>query len=349
MIHSFTGIHGVSIVIDDATSDVHRDFSKFLYQASAGEDKLRMKSGTELQESNGNWSGTIIVTSEDDLLEFSTQTNGSIPRLLRLNGITWTKDANHSKHIKRFIMSHFGFVGKSFVDAYTKLDHKEVVALFESYEQKIDELLTERDQYTPRIVSKLAIIATTAALVEQIFSYPHFKADEIVDMLVYLERLTVVGRSIEHQALDVIKEFIVQHQFTLPRKVNLQGTERVEGSYARDFHGYLNFKNSTTLEVTLLSRVVRDVLEKHGIQQWNTVLKRWKSLPFIKKYGQDSRVSETDNILKVKAITFIFNKDDASLIQWDDRSKQILQRAPIANISYHDEEKIEEIFNDLES
>ena len=249
------------------------------------------------------------------MLEFSTQTAGSIPRLLRLSGITWTKDASHSKSIKRFIMSHFGFVGRAFVEGYTALEHDEVVALYESYEQQIDERLTSRDQYTPRIVSKLAIIATTAAMIEQIFSYEHFKANEIVDMLVQLEKQTAVGRSLEHTALDIVKEFIVERQFTLPRKVKLQGVERIDGNHARDFLGYLSFKSTSVIEITLLSRVVRELLEKHGIQQWNTVLKRWKAMPFIKKYGQDSHVSETDNLLKVKAITFIFHKDEDSLLQ----------------------------------
>ena len=275
-----------------------------------------MKSGTELQESNGNWSGTIVVTSEDDLMEFSTQTGGSIPRLLRLNGITWTKDASHSKRIKRFIMSHHGFIGREFVEHYTQLDYEDIITMYEAHELAIDERLKSRDQYTARIVSKLAIIAMTAELIERFFDFEHYSAAEIVDTIVDHENMTAVGRSMELLALDIIKDYIVKNQFTLARKTKLQGSrsEVIESKSISSFNGYLHFKNAKVVEVTLLSRVVREELESHDIYQWNTVLKRWKDIPFIKKYGKDGKVSETDNLLKVKAITFVFDRDDDSLL-----------------------------------
>lgn len=350
MIHSFTGINGVTIILDDATSHRERDFSSFLYIAAMGEDKLRMKSGSEYQESKGNWSGTIIVTSEDDLMESSAQTAGSIPRLMRLSGIEWTQDADHSKRIKRFIKDHFGFVGSDFVKLYAQIPKARVLEIYDQCEQMFEAGIVQRDQYTPRLISKYSIIATTATLIERTFEYEKFSSKEIIQALIDLENVQSKARSLEEQAYEIVKEYVVKNQYSLPKKVMLQGnhSEIVETRISRDFDGYIKYVSEDRLEVTILSKVVRRMLEREGITQWSTVLKRWRSNPNIKKYGEDSHVSEKDNQLQVKAITFYFNRSEHSLIQWDYQKPPTFDtsQTPRSQVSYDDSKVIDAIFEE---
>lgn len=310
-IESIAGVNGVSIVFDDASSVGNKDFSSFIYNLAAGENKLRMDQNLSLRDTKGRWSGVIVITSESNILEQSTKTGGSIPRLLDLSNITWTKDAEHSKNIKRCIKKHHGHFGLNYFHQYSKKSMKELEVIYDDCENELDTLITRRDAYSNRIISKLAIFYTTAKLIEEFYAFPEFSSLEVRDFLVELEQGLAGSRSIEIRALELIKEYIITEQNHFAAKhSNGNHMDIANGRYI----GYREFFKDR-VAVTVMSTEIRTMLEKNGIHQWSQVLRYLESLPYVKKFGITNRVSEKDNVFKVRTITFHFNYPEEVLFR----------------------------------
>lgn len=344
LIHTFAGTNGVPIVIDDATSLGDKDLSSFIYNISAGEDKLRMTSDIQLRDSKGKWSGLIAITSESSILEQSTKTGGSIPRLLEFDNVKWTKSASHAKAIKRGIQSCYGHLGPAFLAHYLQLSLKEKHDLYSQCEDEIDSLVTQRDQYTGRIISKLAILYMTAKLVESFFSYKLYDSKEVRDYLVSYENDKVPVRSIEAQALEVIKNYIITNQHLFAMKHNKD--QMVELATNRTFIGYKQFHDQNEVEFVVMSSNLKNELSKNGFHQWSNILRHLESLPFVKKYGKGNKVSETDNYIHVKAITFMFQRSEQDILKWyyQKKSPYVNGNVPVSDFKVDDSEAIEAIF-----
>jgi hypothetical protein len=346
LVQTFAGINGVPIMIDDATSMGVKDLSSFIYNIAAGEDKLRLTSDIQLRESKGQWSGLVAISSETSIMEHSTKTGGSIPRLLEFDNFVWTQSALHSKHIKRQINNSYGHKAIDFLNQYRSLSFVDKAKLYDACEDELESLVSKRDQYTNRILSKLAVIYMTAKLIEQFDNYPAFSSEQIRDFLVDFEHAKVPVRSIESQALDIIKTFIVRNQHRMSYKANkVQIMELVSNG---DFIGYKQYINNDYIEVTVISQVLSAELMKHNISQWSNVLRYLEKQPFVKTFGKQGKVSETDNLLHVKMITFRFQRGDDETMRWyyTDRglTKKDKEEVQTSTFSVDDQNSINEIF-----
>ena len=346
LIKTFTGANGVPIIVDDATVLGMKDLSTLIYNMAQGQEKNRLDVNSEFKESKESWSGLIAISSESSILEQSSKTGGSIPRLLEFDNITWTQSAQHAKVIKRKITNSYGHLGPEFVRHYGKLKSSERKALFDSCEDELDQLIAVRDQYSGRIISKLAIIYMTAKLIEEFFQYTEFSAIEIRDYLVEFENSKVPVRSIESQALDIIKTFIIRNQHRMAYKSNK--AQLMELASVGDFIGYKQYISDTIIEVTVISQVLAKELLQHNISQWTNILRHLEKQPYVKTYG-NGKASETDNYLHVKAITFRFHRDASDeLMRWyfTDRglSSDDKKELKTASINFEDKKQIDAIF-----
>jgi len=315
LVKTFTGANGVPIIVDDATVLGLKDLSTLIYNMAQGEDKNRLDVNSEFKQSKGSWSGLIAISSETSILEQSSKTGGSIPRLLEFDNLTWTQSAHHAKAIKRSIFNSFGHIGPEFIRFYSQMKSSERRMLFDACEDELDQLITVRDQYSGRIMSKLAIIYMTAKLIEDFFKYPGFSATEIRDYLVDFEKGKVPVRSIEVQALEIIKTFIIRNQHRMALKQNKK--QMMELSSNGDFIGYREYWSESIIEVTIISQVLSKELLSHNISQWTNILRYLEKQPFIKTHGKNQKVSETDNYLHVKAITFRFiREENDEMMRW---------------------------------
>jgi hypothetical protein len=186
----------------------------------------------------------------------------------------------------------------------------------------------------------------TAKLIEQFDNYLAFNSEEIRDFLVDFEHAKVPVRSIESQALDIIKTFIVRNQHRMSYKANkVQIMELVSSG---DFIGYKQYINNDYIEVTVISQVLSAELMKHNISQWSNVLRYLEKQPFVKTFGKQGKVSETDNLLHVKMITFRFQRGDDETMRWyyTDRglTKKDKEEVQTSTFSVDDKNSINEIF-----
>lgn len=319
LVETFTGINGVPIIIDDATSLIGQDLTDLIYSIAAGEDKLRLNSDIEIRQSKGNWSGIALITSETSIKETSTITSGLIPRLIELEQIIWTENAKHSTDIKKGIYENYGYLGLDFSNKYLKLTSEEKQMEYEKSLKEIDALIINRNTYTDRIAAKLASIYLTARLIN--YYYPELEIDlkEIRTFIVSLENNKDIESSMEERAFNVIKELIIKNQKKLERVHSFGNRDTKVTSKYNDFIGYVRYDNiNNTSTYVILSSVIKKELKKNNIYQWSNVLRFLETLPNVVKIGnKNPKASETDSQLSAKAIRFEFNSDDENnLINW---------------------------------
>lgn len=319
LVETFTGINGVPIIIDDATSLIGQDLSDLVYSIAAGEDKLRLNSDIEIRESKGNWSGIALITAETSIKETSTLTSGLIPRLIELEQTVWTESAKHSTEIKKGIYENYGCLGKDFSEKYLELSDKEKRNEYEKSLNEIDALIINRNTYTDRIAAKLASIYLTAKLIDYYYPELQLNLEEIRKYIVSLENDKDVESSMEERAFSIIKELIIKNQKKLERVYTFNNQEKKVTSKSSDFIGYIRYdsKNKTNTYV-ILSSVIKNELKKNNIYQWSNVLRFLESIPNVVKIGtKNPKASETDSKLSAKAIRFEFKSDnDDNLINW---------------------------------
>ena len=351
LVHTFTGTNGVPLIIDDATSMGVKDLSSFVYNVAAGEDKLRLNPNITLRDSRGSWSGLCTITSETSLMDFSARTSGTIPRLLEFDDITWTQSGHHAKAIKRSILNDYGHVGRDFVERYMATPREDIEHMFDACEQEIEAGITATDQYTSRIVAKLATIYLTAKLYQQFYPESQFDTDDIREYLITFESGKVPIRSIEALAMDIIKEFIIINQNRLAiKQSNGQIPQLTSGGI---FIGYRHFtgqsvgKQEEKVEITIIASIIREHLQRYNIYQWNNFIEYLRSNKFVKVYG-NNKVSEKDHHLSARAITFTFTRDkESDLMRWYGSSSHInYGYPPLHKTDYNDDTAIDDIFRD---
>jgi hypothetical protein len=283
-------------------------------------------------------------------MDFSWKTAGTIPRLIEFDDIVWTQSSKHSKLIKRHVMSDFGHLGKDFVSRYTAMDRSEITELYDMCEEEIEDGVTDSDQYSSRIIAKLAIIYMTAKLYARFFPEIDINPEEIRDYLITFESGKVPVRSIEAQAMEIIKEFIVINQNKLAvKQLNGQFPQLTSNG---DFIGYRNFtgqivgEKEEKVEVTIMARIIKEELYRHNIYQWRNILAYLRDNRFAKVFG-NNKVTEKDNRLSVRAITFTFTRDtETDLMRWYGRSRYEALGIPTHTHDFNDDKGIDEIFGE---
>lgn len=227
----------------------------------------------------------------------------------------------------------------------------EIRQLFDVCEKEIEAGITSKDQYTSRIISKLSTVYLTAKLYQQFYPEAQFQTDDIRDFLITFEANKVPIRSIESQAMEIIKEFIIINQNKLAiKQPNGQIPQLVSGG---NFIGYRNFTGNTTgknqekIEVTIISTIIREHLQHYNIYQWKNILEYLRKKQFVKVYG-NNKISEKDHHLSARAITFTFTRDkENDLMRWYGRSNYInYDYPPENNTEYNNDQAIDDIFQD---
>ena len=247
-------------------------------------------------------------------------------------------------------MKTFGHAGKDFVEKYLKMTKDEREALYGEAQQALESKIAKRDEYSSRIIAKLAIFYMTAMLIERFYDYDEFNADEILDFLVNFEESSVPSRSMEAKALQHIKDFIIQNQKRFI-DFNRFGAENFTRHNVEV--GYRKFIDKETVEFTMMVSVLKRLLEDQKINQYSNVLRHLEKQDFVKTFGKDNHASEKCNYLQVRVVKFIFKRDHDldDIIEWysPPESREIAQdKTPIFDEKFDDEEQVAAIFKEDE-
>ena len=307
---SIEGYNGIPIIFDDATTLGAGNKSKLIYQLAEGESRARSSNyGTEIAQGL-TWSGLALITSENPILDDSDVRLGLRARVLDFDDIVWTIDGPHAKRIKSFIFNNYGHVGKEFANKIIKLPYSDITTKYDKVHKTIEAGLTDKDDISNRITNKLAIVQLTAELIK---SELGFSVDTafIQKSLIDLDQKDVRERHPSIIALEVIKHYVVKHH----RKFEKQDEEGNRLLYTSgDLIGIMKFA-PTTVEVHIPSKFVKDILRQNRIYDYKAILKGWGDRELIIKQGE--RHTAVTNKLDTRAVRFVFEQTEDSIIPWD--------------------------------
>ena len=342
---SIEGYNGVPIIFDDATTLGAGNKSKLIYQLAEGESRARSSNyGTEIAQGL-RWSGLALITSENPILDDSDVRLGLRARVLDFDDIVWTNDGEHSKRIKNIINDNYGHIGKEFAEEVLKVPLKDITDMYDKALVDLDRGLTEKDDITNRISNKLAIVQLTAELIKKYLKL-NIDTKFILQSLITMDQKDVKERHPSIIALEVIKHYVVKHH----RKFEKQDEEGNRLLYTSgDLMGIMKF-SLTSVEVHIPSKFVNDILRQNRIYDYKAILKGWGDKNLIIKQGE--RHTAVTNKLDTRAVRFVFEQTEDSIIPWDYPLAKVKttpttpEDMKVHDVVYDDEEAVEEIFKD---
>ncbi len=269
-----SGIYGLPIVLDDVTTNPNLDLPNLIYTLASGEQKGRCNGEGELRQDGDGWHGVVVISSETPIQDCSSQNQGLTVRVLQTQGITWTPDAKTAELIKRTVKKNYGFTGREFAEYVGKLPYDKLCQAFDVAQDKVHELMTNRDGLSDRLEAKYAAIYLTILLMNQCFRL-NLKGCELISILLKPEQDGVQDRDISAKALDCVRDFIIQKRSHFHELIDQNTPNAQDRQAIGDKYGIIRQKG-VACDVFITPNIVDELLRTRGIFEIATVKKRWR-------------------------------------------------------------------------
>lgn len=262
----FRNVHGVPMVLDEASLHDSKSFTKQIYRLANGVDKSRLdqSGGTT---ATATWSGAILSTAEHSLLDMSNQNIGLRVRLFEIANREWTRSAANAKALQAGLLQNHGVAGLAFVRYLMKQGPEKVAELWSEWSAKLNESGTGKDPFSERVADKLALVAVAAQLAQESI-VPGLNVQTIVDCLAEIANESGQNRDLAKSAYDWFWQCVTQHYQKFVDGPNVPNNE-CWGKIDRQ-------PGKTMREVYVLPKIFRELLFEGGFQDSKVILQEWK-------------------------------------------------------------------------
>lgn len=294
LVTSLTGNYGVAYALDELSMSKIEDTTNLIYNIVGGKDKARLTKEIELRKS-GTWVTTIISNGEESILGRANNNTGLEIRVLELDGVVWTEDANHSDEVKALVNRNYGVFGYSFAEKLINFSIDKLKPIFEDEKKIFLKNLKESgivDNIVERTASKYAVVTLTARLINSGYKDYGINLDieGIRELLVDTELNSIRRRGIQKKASEWILEYVEANA----SKFKCDG----DGSSNVDYWGTRKYLPNGTLEIAILKNKFEEIMKQGKFQDTKVVLDQ------LKKEGkldyEDGRLTRKR---KINAIT----------------------------------------------
>lgn len=353
------GVFGVPFVVDDIKTNPDIKLSKYIYDIAAGTKRSRCNSDGTLQKKGFGWSGVMITSSEIPIVESTTQYQGLQVRVLHTDGIQWTKDAEQAEYIKETVNENYGFTGKEFADYVATIPLQELKSRFNESKKFVVDKMKKKDGLTPRLANKFTAIHLTIKLLNEAFAYG-LSEDDLTARFIKCEQDRFDERDDAKNALECIKEFIVQHESRFDIESSLDSIHYYNESYATGEHYGKIFKYDWGWEVHLLTKKTDKILKDNEFMEERSIRKKWseRGITFGDGDHTTKKFTHNDELGRVRYDCFVFEgglkKPTAITPKVKDETKEnnaevVEHTTPVSDYTVDDEAAIQEIFRDEEN
>lgn len=234
-----------------------------------GIEKARMTQELENRERR-TWSGVICSTGEHSLLRKSNQNDGLLSRVFEMEQVKWTISAEQASKLKITLINHYGHHGEEFVLYIMQQSEESIIAAYDDQRKKLLEQMEETDQYTERIIDRLAVITLTANYMKQCFGWD-FDVQQIADFIVEQDQKEAGQRNVGQKAYkEIIQRVLQEHRYFSYKKQKahpiLKG--RIE-------------ETETGLEVVILPIALKEYFKEAGYEDAEIILSQWRDKGYL--------------------------------------------------------------------
>jgi putative DNA primase/helicase len=307
LIKALAGIKGIPVAFDEISMANTRDFNNLVYKLANGVDKNRLNKNSELRHKD-TWLTTILSNGEEPIIQSSSNT-GLYNRVFEFDNIGWTKDSRNAEMIKQVILRNYGHIGTEFVEYVMSKGRKSIIEVYRNWKQKVKEVFKQhniKDNYTDRRVNNHAIFLTTAALFEQAFDLK-LGMNEIIDLLIRIEKDSIENRNFDKTAIDYIHNFISMNidkfdLYTRFVKYEFQPAKK-------EYWGKITVRESN-IEVEINPLILEESLKKGGFRSSKVVLKELRDKGYLDHEKDKLYRKRLDNLGKLSKVYVILIKNE---------------------------------------
>ncbi|MDM0611618.1 DUF927 domain-containing protein [Clostridium perfringens] len=273
ILKKFIGLKGVPVALDEISMSHTNDFTKFVYSVVNGADKDRLNKDSELKEKE-TWLTTILSNGERSLISSSNKNAGVQIRVIEIDNVTWTRDAQNAENIKEAILENYGHIGFEFAEFVMKKGKEKLIKQFKEIKKSFKYELEQNqisDNMIDRRCEKYAIILQTAYLFSEMMNV-QLKIKEIKEMLIEVERKSIKNRNFKESAIDYIKQYVEKYKNKFETEGNTNSSNDILGKL---------ISKSDCVEVQMNRISFDNMLKEGGFEDSNVVLKELKSSGFL--------------------------------------------------------------------
>ncbi len=261
IVATLNGKNGVPMVFDDMTANSSLKLNDIVYALSMCAPRQGCNKDRTLDNVTETWSGLVIMSSEYPILQNITDSQGACARIVTLNDVPWTPDAESSDRIRAQLLNTYGHTGGDFVKAVMKIPILTLETKFKEIQKKILESIEEPDSLTQRISKNYAAIILTAQIMKasKIYNMDSVDLEAIVNVLLKCEAESQSTRDISSRILQLIKRLFNLYQSKKDEadqltelRIYRHGLFCIEKSYFINYFRQNGFPNYSQVKACLI-------------------------------------------------------------------------------------------------
>ncbi|MCY9806092.1 DUF927 domain-containing protein [Lentilactobacillus senioris] len=266
---SLDGNNGIPVAFDELSMQSKSDLTEFVYQLTDGNEKARANRDATLKETK-HWSTTIISSGELPLSDKIANNDGLRIRLLELNNVQFTDNAEQAEIIKKTASNNFGWQAATFANKLMNFGEEQILAIYEQEKIKVTERLP-KNRYQERLAGRLAVITTTSELANQLLHFD-FDTSKILELIVEHSTDSWQKDVGEESYADFI-QYLIAKQALFPIAT---------ASFVnKEIMGQIDLIQDDYIQVDIFKIKFTKILNDIGYQDTSTIIKLWKESGYL--------------------------------------------------------------------
>lgn len=249
-------IHGIPLAFDELSTNSYQNLTGVLYNLTDGVGRARANSEGNLRPV-GSWSTVFLSSGELSIYNRVSSNVGLRVRIFEFENLQWTASASQAEAIKTLCSQNYGHLLPVFIDELFNAEGG-ISIINDYYEEQVEKLMSLLPDSTTkqRVASKLAIILTTAELVNS-SGLITVDTEAITQILIDYEESHIDDRDLGANALDKLMQHLIVNQRALSK-------------YGHNTLGYLEGKN-----VFIYREQLAKLLKQLGFEDSKLVINQW--------------------------------------------------------------------------
>lgn len=288
--------HGIPMAFDEASMQ-NGDFTNLVYMLASGEERGRLNKNSELKE-NSQWSGVILSNAEHSISSKSSKNTGIQMRLTELGSIPWTDSAKHADFLKEGLLKNYGHTGPKFVRYLMNVGNEYVLDCWRKWKKICMGRIENPDNFASRIADKIAVILTTAELVNESLQLG-LNGEGISEILLSSVEEKKDSRDLSEKAYQYFLEAVFKNKSKFSKSDNATIP-------AYEHWGKVVVENNKWKEVYILRDQFKKIMADGEFENKDVILKLWRDNGLldheVNKLSKKKRINGTQLAVHVVRI-----------------------------------------------
>lgn len=271
---------GTIHILDESTIVGKKDRSDMIYSLSKSMKKLRCNPDGSLKERR-TFSGTVVITGEQSLLENSTANLGLYARVVELT-LPWTDDADHARRISQGFRANYGTAIVPYAEHLLTTQEKRPDVLEKGFRQELEKFrakISTASGVEDRLLSMYATVTLSARIFNKALGV-NLDVPGMRDLLAEAHRKAPHKGDLAQELYDTIFDEVALHGQYFPT---------TSGKRKNEINPFSMWGEQTTLQgkevLWIAGRKFQEFAGQHGFGNPTPYLRELHKQGLVKQYS----------------------------------------------------------------